>query len=97
MKMAIILMANKGWTFSLIARTLRISHKTLYRYTGGLVSYFNVKNINFLFYFLRARFPPSYFDSRFGDYSPRTPLLSFVAGKVLPQHPARVAPHLPQP
>lgn len=97
MKMAIILMANKGWTFSLIARTLRISHKTLYRYTGGLVSYFNVKNINFLFYFLRARFPPSYFDSRFGDYSPRTPLLSFVAGKVLPQNPARVAPHLTQP
>lgn len=97
MKMAIILMVNKGWTFSLIARTLKISHKTLYRYTGGLVSYFNVKNINFLFYFLRSRFPPSYFDSRLTDYSPRAPLLSFVAGKVLAKGQTRITTQLTQP
>ncbi|AMO83960.1 hypothetical protein DSM2777_18540 [Obesumbacterium proteus] len=96
MKMAIILMINREWSFSLIARTLKISHKTLYRYTGGLVLYFNVRNINFLFYFLRSRFLPSYFDSRLSNCSLRTPLLSFVSGKFTNQNQTRLPSTLAQ-
>lgn len=52
MKMAIILMVNKGWTFSLIARTLKISHKTLYRYTGDWFLILMLKTLIFYFIFL---------------------------------------------
>lgn len=62
-RLLIIFMISKGISFNGIAQTLSLPDKTLYRYIGGLVSYFNMKNSSFLFFFLKTRFPPSYFDS----------------------------------
>lgn len=61
MKIIIIFLLHNGWNFSFIARNLNISHKKLYRSVCGLVSYFNLKNTNYLVHFLRSRLPPSYF------------------------------------
>lgn len=72
-RLMIVSLINRGCTFDDIARQLGIPQKSLYRYINSLSSYFSVKSSKFLFYFLKTKFPPYYFDSRLKEYLEKIP------------------------